>query len=153
MCSRMCSVPPDNGSIEFCKKRPSMVLQFGDRLSAVAGSPLGLISLKIRERLTLHTKKCSWKSVETIRLEKFEHGILISTRQASQKTWLKGVVGRRGRKAWSEDVAARRGRKAWPEGVSGKRGLKTCLFSRVVKNSNFLPKQCHKHMRQRIQHS
>ena len=37
---------PDNGSIEFCKKRPSMVLQFGDRLSAVAGSPLGLISLK-----------------------------------------------------------------------------------------------------------
>ena len=52
------------GSIELCKKRPSMVLQFGGRLSAVAGSPLGLISLKIRERLTLHTKKCSWKSVE-----------------------------------------------------------------------------------------
>ena len=41
-----------------------MVLQFGDRHSAVARSPLGLISLKIRERLTLHTKKCSWKSVE-----------------------------------------------------------------------------------------
>ena len=32
----------NDGNIEFCKKRPSMDLQFGNRLSAVAGSILGL---------------------------------------------------------------------------------------------------------------
>ena len=82
------------GSIEFCKKRPSMVLQFGDRLSAVAGSPLGLISLK-RERLTSHTNKCSWKSVDAHFIsQNLNTAFLVSTRKASQKTWLKGVVGK-----------------------------------------------------------
>ena len=97
-----------------------MVLQFGDRLSAFAGSPLGLISLNIESGngITFHTKKCSWKSVEANFVSRnFEHGSLVSAREASQKTWLEGVVGRRGQKAWSEDVAGRRGRKTWPEGV------------------------------------
>ena len=53
---------------------------------------------------------------------------LISARQASRKTWPKGVV-------------ERRGQKAWPEGVAGRRRQKTFLFSRVAKNSHLL-KSC-----------
>ena len=49
--------------------------------------------------------------------------VITRDRKASRETWLKGVVGRRGRKAWPKGVVERRGRKAWPEGVVGKLAL------------------------------
>ena len=82
-----------------------MVLQFGDRLSAVAGSPLGLIRLKSGNGITFHIKKCSWKSVEAHSISRnLNTTIQSSARKASWKTW-------------SEDVAGRHGWKAWPEGA------------------------------------
>ena len=53
--------------------------------------------------------------------------VITRDRKASRKTWLIGVVGRRGRKAWSKGVVGRRGRKAWAEDVAGRRGRKLAL--------------------------
>ena len=57
--------------------------------------------------------------------------VITRDRKASRKTWLNGVVGRRGRKAWSEDTTGRRVRKTWPEGVARRRGQKTCSWFRA----------------------
>ena len=74
--------------------------------------------------------------------------VITRDRKASRKTWLKGVVGWRGRKAWSEDVAERRGRKTWPEGVVGRRGRKawseTCSWFRANSIESLSPVVCKK---------
>ena len=78
---------------------------------------------------TIRKIDCSWKSVEahfvSQNLITALEGVSLDSKSKSED-----VAERRGRKAWSEGVAARRGRQTWLEGV-----------------------QCHKHMRQRIQHS
>ena len=70
--------------------------------------------------------------------------VITRDRKASRETWLKGVVGRRGRKAWPEGVAERRGRKAWLEGVAGRRGRKTCSWFRANSLESCSPVVCKK---------